>query len=330
MNVAAEIEFRNGLKLVGEYYSEYRWDILQARSNIPSTMGLWVTPSSNVGEAKGHGVDGTLTWNRQLNKDQWLQVMGNFTFARSKYTVYDELKYQDAPWKSRVGYSIKQNWGYIAERLFIDDNEVANSPRQFGTYSAGDIKYRDVNGDGQITSLDQVPIGYPTVPEIIYGFGASYGYKNFDVSVFFQGLANESFWISYSDTSPYFQHNTNEGLYGANQLTQFIADSHWNEETRDIYAIWPRLSTSSISNNAQTNTWFMRDGSFLRLKSAEIGYRLPTQLTQRIGLKQARVYFSGTNLFSWSKFDLWDVEQGSSALNYPLQRVINIGLQITL
>ena len=329
-NFAAEIEFRNGLKLIGEYYFENRSDILQTRSNIPATMGLWAIPRSNVGEARGYGIDGSLSYNKNIGQHSWLQLMGNFTFARSQYKVYDELFYQSEWWLSRVGYSVNQRWGYIAERLFIDDNEVANSPTQFETYAAGDIKYRDVNNDGMITALDQVPIGYPTTPEIIYGFGASYGYKNFDISMFFQGLANESFWINYGETSPFFRNDTNAGLVGNNQLTQFIADSHWNEDTRDIYAAWPRLSTSSISNNAQPSTWFMRDGAFIRLKSAEIGFKLPTDLSKRIGLKQARLYFNGTNLFTWSKFKLWDVEQGGGALNYPIQRVINVGLNVTL
>jgi TonB-linked SusC/RagA family outer membrane protein len=327
-NIALELELRNGFSLIGEYYTEKRTNILLTRSNIPSTMGLWVTPKSNVGEAKAHGFDLSLKYDKSFNKDTWLQLMGNYTFARSEYSIYDELHYEDEWWLSRVGYSINQNWGYIAERLFIDENEVANSPTQFGAYIAGDIKYRDVNNDGQITTLDRVPIGYPTTPEIIYGFGASFGYKNYDVSVFFQGLANESFWISYGQTSPFFSNNEG-GLIGTNQLARFISDSHWDEDSRDIYALWPRLSTSSISNNAQTSTWFMRDGSFLRLKSVEVGYTIPGALSNKIKLQNARIYFSGTNLFTWSKFDLWDVEQGSSAFNYPIQCVFNVGLNVT-
>lgn len=328
-NLALELELRNGFSIIAEYYRENRSDILLTRSNIPATMGLWVTPSSNVGKAKAYGVDLSMTYDKSFNKSTWLQLMGNYTFARSEYSVYDELHYETEWWKSRIGYSINQNWGYIAERLFIDDNEVANSPTQFGNYMAGDIKYRDVNGDGQITELDQVPIGYPTSPEIIYGFGASFGYKNFDVSVFFQGLANESFWISYNEMSPFFRRDTNSGLIGINQLTQFIANSYWNEDTRDIYALWPRLSASNISNNNQTSTWFMRDGSFLRLKTAEFGYTLPSNLTKKIGIENLRIYLSGTNLWLWSKFDLWDVEQGGSAFNYPIQRVFNAGLNLT-
>lgn len=118
-------------------------------------------------------------------------------------------------------------------------------------------------------------------------------------------------------------------MIGINQLTQFIAESYWNEDTRDIYALWPRLSTNSINNNAQTSTWFMRDGSFLRLKSAEMGYTLPRKLTQKFGVDLLRFYLSGNNLWIWSVFDLWDVEQGGSAFNYPIQRVLNVGLNLT-
>lgn len=111
-------------------------------------------------------------------------MRGNFTYATSEYMVYEDYEYPGAWWKQKVGYPTNQTWGYIAEGLFVDDNEVANSPVQFGEYGAGDIKYRDVNKDGKITDLDQVPIGYPKEPEIVYGFGASYGYKNWDISVF--------------------------------------------------------------------------------------------------------------------------------------------------
>src|SRR5690606_20389474 len=133
---------------------------------------------------------------------------------------------------------------------------------------AGDIKYRDVNGDGRITTLDQVPIGYPTSPEIVYGFGVSLGYKNFDLSVFFQGLARESFWLDLESTSP-FRTTTNGGELLKNHVLQAYADDYWSEENPDPYALWPRLSTSLHPNNSQTRTWFMRNDAFLRIKNAE-------------------------------------------------------------
>src|SRR3546814_3999286 len=151
----------------------------------------------------------------------WLQVRGNFTYATSEFKVYEEPNY-DEWWASRIGYSVKQEWGFVAERLFVDEYYVSNSPRQnFGEYSAGDIKYRDVNRDGQVTSLDMVPIGYPTVPEIVYGFGLSAGYKNFDISAFFQGLGRESFRIGVQSTFPFADNR---------QLLKAYSDNHWSEE----------------------------------------------------------------------------------------------------
>ncbi|GCB33973.1 SusC/RagA family TonB-linked outer membrane protein [Bacteroides faecalis] len=328
MNFAVEMTFMDALNITAEYYKESRDHILQSRADIPNTMGLWKTPNANLGKAKSHGVDLSLDYNKYFTNDTWLQLRGNFTYAANQYVEYEEVEYPGAPWKSRVGNPITQEYGYIAEGLFVDDEEVRNSPVQFGEYGAGDIKYRDVNRDGVISELDMVPIGYSKDPEIVYGFGASYGFKNFDVSVFFQGLARESFWIDYGRVSPFFD-NSSTDVRENNQLAKFIADDHWSETNRNIYAVWPRLSDSSIENNAKKSTWFMRDGSFLRLKQLEIGYTLPQRIIQKAGLKNLRVYFTGNNLFCFSKFKEWDVEQAGDGLKYPLQRIYNIGLNLT-
>ena len=328
MNFAVEMTFMDALNVTAEYYRESRDHILQSRADIPNTMGLWKTPNANLGKAKSHGVDLSLDYNKYFTNDTWLQLRANFTYAANQYVEYEEVEYPGAPWKSRVGNSIAQEYGYIAEGLFVDEEEVRNSPIQFGEYGAGDVKYRDVNRDGVISELDMVPIGYPKDPEIVYGFGASYGFKNFDISVFFQGLARESFWIDYGRVSPFFDTSSTDAREN-NQLAKFIADNHWSETNRDIYAVWPRLSDSSIDNNAKKSTWFMRDGSFLRLKQLEIGYTLPQRIIQKAGLKNLRVYFTGNNLFCFSKFKEWDVEQAGDGLKYPLQRIYNIGLNLT-
>ena len=328
MNFAVEMTFMDALNITAEYYKESRDHILQSRADIPNTMGLWKTPNANLGKAKSHGVDLSLDYNKYFTNDTWLQLRGNLTYAANQYMEYEEVEYPGAHWKSRVGNPIAQEYGYIAEGLFVDDEEVRNSPVQFGEYGAGDIKYRDVNRDGVISELDMVPIGYSKDPEIVYGFGASYGFKNFDISVFFQGLARESFWIDYGKVSPFFD-NSGTDARENNQLAKFIADNHWSETNRNIYAVWPRLSDSSIDNNAKKSTWFMRDGSFLRLKQLEIGYTLPQRIIQKAGLKNLRVYFTGNNLFCFSKFKEWDVEQAGDGLKYPLQRIYNIGLNLT-
>jgi len=191
--------------------------------------------------------------------------------------------------------------------------------KNFGEYGAGDLKYRDTNGDDRISGLDKVAIGYPYRPEIVYGAGITMGYKAFDFSVFFQGLARESFWVDPYSTAPFV---------GEQQLLRVIADSYWSEENRNSYALWPRLSNSYINNNNQTNTWFMQKGAFLRLKSMELGYSMPQHIISKMQMTKFRVYIDGTNLLTFSKFKLWDPEMGGNGLGYPIQKVIDFGINI--
>jgi TonB-linked SusC/RagA family outer membrane protein len=321
-NYALELGLWNELSLIAEYFTEKRTNILMDRSSIPSTMGLTATPRANVGEASGKGVDLTLEYQKSWSPDFWSSARANFTYATSRFDAYEEPEYNE-PWRSRVGLSLNQATGYIAERLFVDDEEAASSPPQYiGTspYGGGDIKYLDVNRDGKITEADMVPIGYPTVPEIVYGFGISTGYKGFDFSMFFQGTARQSFWIDAAGTAPF----VNDA-----QILQEYADSYWSEENQNVYALWPRLSTTLNSNNVARSTWFMRNGSFLRLKQMEFGYTIPKRVTDKIGMNTLRFYVSGTNLLQFSKFKMWDVEMAGNGLGYPIQRVVNFGLNLS-
>lgn len=330
-NLGLELGLFGKMDIQADFYQERRSNILMTRTATPATMGLSAQPRANVGAAQGQGVDLSVDYNHSFSERFWLQGRINFTYATSKFTVYEEPSYDGAPWKLHANYPISQQWGYIAERLFVDDAEAAKSPKQnFGEYGGGDIKYHDVNGDGQITQLDQVPLGYPTTPEITYGFGFSAGYKRFDLSAFFQGLGRESFWINARATAPFVSYYyDNEVLSGKpqNQLLQAYADHHWSEEHRDLYALWPRLSTTAIGNenNSQQSTWFMRNGAFIRLKQVEIGYTI----RQWAHIKSLRFYFNGTNLLTWSKFKLWDVEMAGNGLGYPVQRVFNMGALAT-
>lgn len=316
--------FEGKIDLLADIFNEHRTNILQIRQDIPTEMGLWDTPSANVGEAKGNGVDLSLDYNEIIN-DFWFVGRATFTYARSTFEFYEEPDYSAVPWRSRIGRPLAQQWGYVAERLFIDDADIANSPRQdLGKYEAGDIKYRDINEDEVINELDMVPIGYPTRPEINYGFGLSSGYKNLDASFFFQGSGNSSFWINSAAMSPFVRSDNLE-----TGLAEFIANDYWSETSQNPNASWPRLSTYQISNNNKRNTMFMQNGSFLRLKSVEVGYSLPQKITDVLNLQECRFYMSGTNLLLFSKFDLWDVEMGGNGLGYPIQRVFNFGINVS-
>ena len=334
-NVGLELNLLNMIEVNVDVYQEHRRNILLTRSTLLNSMGLQATPQDNSGKAEGQGIDFSIDVNSNITTDWWLTGRVNFTYAKSKFVAYDEPDYSETPWKSRVGRSLNQAFGLVAESLFVDDNEVKNSPPQYGDTRGGDIKYKDINHDFIIDEFDQVPIGYPTVPEIVYGFGLSTGYKGFDLSCFFQGMARESFWISVARTGPFTNYVMPDD-YGVSQRTQrallkAYADDHWSETNRNTHALWPRLSDRIISNNASPlNTWFMRNGSFLRLKSLEIGYSLPEKLVNRISLERVRIYFSGTNLLSFSRFNLWDPEMAGNGLGYPIQKVYNFGIQVSL
>lgn len=322
-NLGLEMSFFNQLNVKADFFRQDRSNILMNRMATPATMGLSAPIRANVGESTSEGMELSLDYQQFITDKVWLKLLGNFTYATNRYKVFEEPDYINEPWLSFVGKSFSQPMGFLAERLFVDEHDVANSPPQsFGTtVVAGDIKYKDVNRDGQITNLDKVPIGFPTTPEIVYGFGFSFGFKNFDVSTFFQGVGRESFFISPESIQPF--------VGGGRQFIKTFADSHYTLENQDIYALWPRLSTTQNANNNQISTWWMRNGSFLRFKQAEIGYSLPVKVARKLKMESMRMYVNGTNLFLLSNFKTWDIEMGGNGLGYPNQRVFNLGLNVT-
>ncbi|MBJ6369607.1 TonB-dependent receptor [Snuella sedimenti] len=321
--------FKNKIEINADYFSEKRENIFTQRAAVPSSLGLTADIFANSGAAKSQGVEFSLKLRENWGKNWWIQGTGNFTYAKGVYTQFDEPDYSSTPWLSVIGNRINQAYGYVVERLFVDESDVANSPAQFGepniAYTAGDIKYKDINNDGKINTQDVVPIGNSLSPEINYGFGFSLGYKNLDFNCFFNGLANRTIFIDSDETAP-FRNTSIDDQTGVRNLLKTYADDHWSEENRNIYALWPRLSDQTIQNNNQRSTWFMRDGSLLRLKSVEIGYTLDKLFGDKM-FENVRFYLSGTNLFTLSKFDLWDVELGGNAFTYPIQKVYNFGLR---
>ena len=329
LNLGIELGINNNLDFQADYFTEYRTNILMDRAQIPASMGLQAPIRANVGEASSEGFEFTLDYKNSLTNDLFVGLRANFSYADSKFEVYEELDYVTAglPWRSRVGLNLSQPYGYIAERLFIDEADIANSPLQtFGEYMPGDIKYKDINNDGLIDINDEVPIGYPTTPKIIYGFGLSSSYKNLDFSFFFQGSAQSSFFIDAYNSSPFI--DTYGGAIGNNALLNAWADDHWSEDDRDLYAAWPRLSDQLIDNNNRNSTWWLRDGTFLRLKSVELGYTIKNDFISKLKITNARIYFTGTNLLTFSKFKIWDVEMGGNGLGYPIQLGVNFGINL--
>ena len=325
LNLGLDLGIKNNFELTVDAFTQQRSQILQPLSFIDNALGLMAIPLSNYGKAKSVGLDLAANYRKQFNKKFFAHVRGTFSFAASEFVTNDELSYtSDLAHLSRIGYPLSQQWGYVAERLFVDDEEVRNSPVQFGSSQVrgGDIKYRDINNDGVINTDDQVAIGYPTVPEINYGFGSTFNYKKFDFGFYFTGVARTSFFMDPAAISPFV---INGGL--TTGLLQRIADNHWSEDNRNLYALWPRLSTVAVGSNNQRSTWWMRDGSFLRLKNIDFGYNFNMLKQKR---SAARIYFSATNLFVLSKFQIWDPEMGGNGLGYPVQSVYNLGISVNL
>lgn len=328
INAGMDINFlKESLKLIVDFYRDRRSNIYMVRSNFPSTAGLEAAVSGNVGEVLSKGMEGSLDYQKNINPDFWFSARANFTYATNKLVKLDEQNFPDQYLK-RLGSNIYQQWGLIAERLFVDQREIENSPKQdFGGYLAGDIKYKDVNGDGIINSNDRVALGFPTVPEIQYGFGASMAYKMFDFAFFFNGSARVSFFIDATDASSDDRAGIAPFANRRNAL-QIIEDDYWSETNPNVHAFWPRLSTYPINNNTQQSSWWIRDGSFMRLKSVELGYSL--EKLKRFGIERgSRIYLSAENLFVFSKFKLWDPEQRDRGLGYPTNKRINAGIQLS-
>jgi TonB-linked SusC/RagA family outer membrane protein len=320
INLGFEMKIAKSINFQVDFFKENRSDIYLPRDFIPNSVGLSADIFGNVGKATSKGIDGSLDFNHSFTPDFWLSGRSTFTFATSE--VVEDEKQFIYDYQDRKGQSLSQSWGLVAERLFVDQAEIDNSPTQeFGVYQPGDIKYKDVNGDGLVNDNDQVAIGDPISPELIYGFGISAGFKNFDFSFFFQGSAMSSFFIDSEEVAPFV---------GRRNALDIVANDYWSLNNPNPEAFWPRLSTTIVDNNAQQSTWWLRDGDFLRLKSIELGYSLPDKTLSTLNLDKFRVYVNASNLFTITDFDLWDIEMGGNGLGYPVQRVINLGLQVSL
>ena len=321
-DLGLELNILGAANLMVDYFTEHRSNIYMTRVNTPAEIGLAALTGGNIGVVDSKGIDASLDIDHVIDQstNTWIQGRANFTYSTNKVVEYSEPYYK-YPYLSKVGYPVDQKWGYVVSGIFVDQNEIDNSPRQsFGLApQPGDLKYVDINKDGSIDSNDMVPIGTPTVPEILYGFGLSFGTHNFDLSFFFQGSARSSFVLDPSQVAPFT---------GKRNIMQVIADSHWSKDNPDPNVFWPRLSTSLVENNVQMSNWWIKSGDFLRLKNVELGYSLPSKATSKINIQSLRFFLNVNNVFVLSEFKLWDPEMGANGLGYPIQRTCNLGVQL--
>ena len=337
--------FNDDLSIVFDLFKERRENILLKREHsIPSFLGYNTSaPYGNIGIIENKGFDGTIEYNKRINKDWVIALRGNVTFNKDKW-IQGELPEQKYEWMNQYGHNINGVKGYVAEGLFtqteiddmarwesLSDANKAITPKpfasQFGTVKAGDIKYKDLNNDGQIDAYDQTYISRGDVPTTVYGFGFTVGWKDLSVGMMFQGVAGAERVLNGSSVNPF------NGGGGSGNLYSNIGD-RWTEENPDQNAFYPRLSygseTTSNINNFQKSTWWVRNMNFLRLKTLQISYNLPKPWVNKVHLKNAAVYVMGTNLFTLSRFKLWDPELNTdNGAFYPNTTSYSVGINFT-
>lgn len=318
--------FGNKFNFTLDYFHEKRTGIYWSRWYLPETTGVQNSvPSANIGAIKNEGFDGHLKFASRIDQVNF-EIRGNFTYSKNEITEADEL-YTHYGYRKQAGYRYNQAKGLVSLGLFKDYEDIRNSPRQdYGEVMPGDIKYKDINGDGVINDNDIVPIGATTVPNLIYGFGLSANWNGFDFNLLFQGAGKSNFFINGFTVYPF-----QSGEWG-NILTDFVESNRWIlEENEDVNAEYPRLSYGGNGNNYRASTYWLRNGAYLRLKTLEVGYTVPKAITNRVFLNKVRIHFIGQNLLTFSPFKLWDPEMGSSnGQQYPLGRTFTVGLNISI
>lgn len=324
LDIGADISLFNQFNITFDYFRDHRDRILMRRASFPKLLGYWgSTPWSNIGEVLNYGVELSVNWSKQFGKDLKVDIRGNFTYNQNKYEFVDEPNYPYI-WQTKTGKPLNTLTGYVAEGLFASQEEIDNWPDQTQLGSIpmpGDIKYRDIDGNGVITTEDQVMLSpYAKVPRIQYGLGLNVQWKKFDLGLFFNGSAMRDIMIN-SGYAPFL--STGGDGYGTESLPrnlmQWIADDHWSADNPNPHATYPRLglSNADIAGNIQPSSYWLRNGNFIRFKTLEVGYSFP----------MCRVYFTGDNLAVFSPFKLWDPELSWQA--YPFQRTFNLGIQLT-
>ncbi|WP_065219385.1 MULTISPECIES: SusC/RagA family TonB-linked outer membrane protein [Butyricimonas] len=323
--------FKDILEINADFYQEVRHNIIEQRVTIPAQIGVEVNPLDNMGKVRARGMDLSAKVQHAFNKDFWVILNGTFTYNKAIYKELEEAK--DRPyWQLKTGYELSQRVGYIAEGLFRDQAEIDNSPQANTGIMPGDIRYRDVDGNGVIDVNDAVHIGFPETPRMVYGFSGFINYKNWEFSFAFQGSGKRGFFINPSAISPFVNDRA---------MLKEIYESHWTEKNVENRPFWPRLSVVNITEynkqedwsanltDERRSTYFMRECHFLRCTSLELAYNLPQSLRQKLRMQNVKFFARANNPFLISNFKLWDVELGGNGFNYPIQKTYALGINIS-
>lgn len=312
---------KGALSLTVDFFLESRDGIFRQRGDLPNYAGIQRAPYGNLGAIRNKGVDGTLTYSKQLGKDLHLEFRGNFVWNRA-IIKEDANALWPYPWQQVIGRKLGQRFGLTALGLFQSGEEIANSPVQTGDIRPGDIKYKDLNGDGRIDNYDQGPIGYGSIPEIVYGFGPSLTYKGWSVGAWFKGISNVDISLNGEGLQPFQKEGTRGNLFSN------ITD-RWKPDGSNPAPWYPRLTYPSTSNSNYANSsWWIKNGAFLRIQNVELSYTFrEKRWLEKLGISSFRLYAVGYNIATFSSFDLWDVELGDGkGAQYPLLKTYSLGI----
>lgn len=334
-DVGVDFSFFNS-KITGtiDWFLDKRDDIFMKRNQMPLTTGLAdQTPMANVGKMKSYGWDGNIAYTQRIGQVN-LQLRANFTYQTTDVIDRDEAA-NELWYKMEKGFQLNQSRGLIALGLFKDQEDIDRSPSQVAlsnkTILPGDIKYKDVNGDGVITDDDKVPLGYRETPGLQYGLGLSANWKNWGINMLFQGTGKCDFFVG--GNGPHAFHDGKRG----NILQVMVDGNRWipkeisgTEATEDPNADWPRLTYTNNNNNNRKSTYWLKERKYLRLRNLEITYDLPQMWTRKFLVSNMRIGFIGQNLFTWAPFKWWDPEgTNESGSSYPINRTYSCYIQFS-
>lgn len=318
--------FNSKVDFTVEYFVDKRDGIFQQRAQIPDYVGLISLPYGNVGEMKSWGSDGNISFTQQINKNTHFVLRANYTYARNDVENWEQ-SFSKYPYQDFSGWPYKVQRGYIALGLFRDEADIAHSPIQtFGKYLPGDIKYKDVNGDGRIDSDDQVPLAHENYPRLMYGFGGEFSYKNLTVGVLFKGVGKKDFFYTSEANGfgyyPFLFGETGNVLsIVADQSNRWTPASYSGDpSTENPNARFPRLSYGNTDNNTKLSTFWKANGQYLRLQEISVNYNLKVDYLKKIGVSSVDLQLVGSDLYVWDKMGgLWDPEQTTkNGRAYPI------------
>ena len=311
--------FKNRLSVTADYYRDVYSDLLQTRGKSIALLGTGY-PSENIGRNLYTGGELAVSYQNHIGAFNYF-VTANGSLEKTKVLFSDEQR-RDYPWNIRTGMPVWQRFGYIADGLFQTEAEVASSAVIAGyEVHPGDIKFRDLNGDGVIDQFDETAIG-TTSPLLYYGLTTGFNYKGFGFSILFQGVKNRNLYIDSWDTEIL---RANGQVYG--QIYEQLLN-RWTPETAAT-ATYPRLKANGSFGDAYTlssSSFWMHSGDYWRIRNVNFQYTFPFQWTSKFKVAGITAFVNAQNLFTWSAYDRVDPEVGNGV--YPIQRVYNMGINV--